>query len=135
MNSELNVSGSAVQQVAGCLIISIPGYADENSIRKTGKKVLKQVEKKRVSGVIIDMSDVTILSSCEFVLLKNMAKAIAMMGTIPVFAGFKPGVAASLVNLDTNFNDIMTARNTDDAFEILAKHGAVPTVPKGLKKR
>lgn len=122
MNEESNVSGSAVHQVGNCLIASLTRYADENTIAETGKALLKQLEKKRTKGVIIDVSDVTILSSNEFAILKKVARSVAMMGTAPVFAGFQPGVAASLVDLDTDFDDIMTARNIEDALELFTKH-------------
>lgn len=121
MNEDLNVSGSSVHQVGNCLIASLSSYSDENSISRTGKGLLKQLKKKRAKGVIIDVSEVTILSSNEFAILKNVARSIAMMGTIPLFVGFQPGVAASLVDLDTGFDDIMITRNIDDAFELLTK--------------
>ncbi|WP_020589219.1 STAS domain-containing protein [Desulfobacter curvatus] len=121
MNEESNESGSAVHQVNNCLIASFNRHSDETSISRTGKVLLKQLAKNRAKGVIIDLSDVTILSSNEFAILKNVARSVAMMGTTPVFSGFQPGVAASLVDLDTGFDDIMTARNIDDAVELLAK--------------
>ena len=121
MNEESNVSGSAIHQVGNCLIASFSRDSDENSISRTGKAILKQLKKNRAKGVIINVSDVTILSSNEFAILKNVARSVAMMGTTPVFSGFQPGVAASLVDLDTGFDDIMTARNINDAFEMLTK--------------
>lgn len=119
MIEESNLSDSAVYQLGNCLIASLNNYSDESSISRTGKVLLKQLKIKRAKGVIIDLSDVTILSSNEFAILKNVARSVAMMGTSPVFAGFQPGVAASLVDLEAGCDDIMTARNLDDAFTIL----------------
>nr|WP_320191546.1 STAS domain-containing protein [uncultured Desulfobacter sp.] len=119
MNEASNASGSTIHQVNNCLIASLTRYSDENSILRIREALLKQLTRKRAKGVIIDLSDVTILNSNEFALLKNAARAIAMMGTTPVFSGFRPGVAASLVDLDTGFDDIITARNIDDAFKWL----------------
>lgn len=119
MNEDLNVSDSYVHRVGNCLIASLSIYSDENSISRTGKMLIEQLKIKRAKGVIIDVSDVTILSSNEFAILKNVARSVAMMGTPPVFAGFPAGVAASLVDLDTGFDDIITARNIDDALELL----------------
>lgn len=122
MRDELKGSGSALHQVGDCLIASINSYSDENGITRAGQAILNSLNQDRAKGVIIDVSDVAILSTNEFYILKNLAKSIAMMGTIPIFAGFQPGVAASLVDFDTNFDAIMTARNTDDAFKILTNH-------------
>lgn len=119
MNAASNVSGSTIHQVNNCLIASLTRYSDENSILGIEDALLKQLTIKRAKGVIIDLSDVTILNSNEFAILKNAARAIAMMGTTPIFSGFQPGVAASLVDLDTGFDDIMTARNIDDALQRL----------------
>ena len=44
-----------------------------------------------------------------------------MMGAIPVFVGFQPGVASVLVDLDIDFNDMLTAVTTEDAFDIIAR--------------
>jgi len=121
MNEKSYVSDSAIHQVGNCLIASLSRYSDENSISGTGKMLLKQLEKNRAKGVIIDVSDVTILSSNEVAILKNVARSVAMMGTTPIFAGFQPGIAASLVDLDTCFDDIMTVRNIDDAIELLTQ--------------
>lgn len=119
MNEASNVSGSAIHQVNNCLIASLTRYSDENSISRIGKALLKQLTIKRAKGVIIDVSDVTILSSNEFAILKNLSRSIAMMGSTPVFSGFQPGVAASFMDLDTGFDDIMTTRNIDDALKRL----------------
>lgn len=128
MGKELKHSGAALHQVGDCLIASIHSYSDENSITATGKAILNRLGRNKAKGVIIDLSDVTILSTNEFFILKNMARAIAMMGTIPVFSGFQPGVAASLVDFDINFDDIITTRNTDDALEIIVEHAQDPSV-------
>ena len=121
MSQDVNVSDSSIHEVGHCLIVSLGSYADENSIARTGKLLLKQLKKKRLKGVIIDLSDVKILSSKEFAILKNVARSVALMGAPSLFAGFQPGVAASLVDLDTGFDDIATARNINDAVEILTQ--------------
>ncbi len=119
MNEASNVSGSTIHQVNNCLIASLTRYSDEESISRIGKALLEQLTIKRTKGVIIDVSDVMLLSSNEFAVLKNLARSIAMMGSSPVFSGFQPGVAASLVDLDTDFDDIVTVRNIDDALKRL----------------
>lgn len=122
MSEELKGFGSALHQVGGCLIVSIHSDSDENDITRTGKGILNRLNQNRAKGVIIDVSDVAILSTNEFCRLKDLARSIAMMGTISIFSGFRPGVAASLVAFDAKFDDITTARNTDDAFRILTNH-------------
>nr|WP_319393656.1 STAS domain-containing protein [uncultured Desulfobacter sp.] len=119
MNDASNVSGSTIHQVNNCLIASLTRHSDENSISRIGKALLKQLTIKRAKGVIIDVSDVTILSSNEFAILKNVARSISMMGSTPVFSGFQPGVAASLMDLDTCFDNFITARTIDDALKRL----------------
>ncbi|WP_321493781.1 hypothetical protein [uncultured Desulfobacter sp.] len=136
MGKELKHSGAALHQVGEFMIASIHNYSDESGIFATGNAILNRLRQDTAKGVVIDLSEVTILSTKEFFILKDMAKAIAVMGTITVLSGFQPGVAASLVDFDTNFDDILTARNTDDALEILANHAmlnrANGTWPKGF---
>lgn len=124
MSEELKSDSSALHQMGDSLIVSIHIDSDENGITETGKAILNRLNRSRAKGVIIDVSGVAILSTNEFLILKNLAKSIVMMGAVAVFAGFQPGVAGSLVDFDTSFDDIITAINTDDAFKILKKHGA-----------
>ena len=122
MNEKSKRSGSALHRVGDCLIVSINSGSDEDGITATEKTILNRLSRDRARGVIIDLSDVAILTTNEFSILKNLAESISMMGTVPVFSGFQPGVAASLVDFDTSVDDMITARNTDDAFEFLTKH-------------
>lgn len=121
MNQDVTLSDSSIHEVGNCLIASLGSHADENSIFRTGKMILEQLKKKRPKGVIIDVSDVIIVTSKEFAILKNVARSVVVMGTPSLFSGVQPGVAAALVDLDTGFDDIATTRDINDAVEMLTK--------------
>lgn len=118
-------SGTGMHVVNDCLIIPISGESDDDDLKRIGEDILGCLKTFRPKGVLINMSAVSILGSYGFSILRNTARAVSMMGSQAVFVGFQPGVAASLVDLETDFSGILTAVTTEDAFELLD-----PTVRK-----
>lgn len=117
MDNRPSVSG--IYFVNECLIVPVKDGYDENDLKNIGREILNHLEKTPARGVFIDVSAVTILSSYGFSILTNTAKAVSMMGTAAVFVGFQPGVASSLVDFDIDFQDLLTAVTTEDAFALL----------------
>lgn len=110
---------SGIYAIKKCLIVPLKQNSDESTLKKTGKEVLNRLKESDINGVLIDVSAITILSSYGFSILKNMAGAISMMGANTVFVGFQPGVASSLVDLNLDFNNIVTALTTEDGLLLL----------------
>lgn len=117
MNNRSSVSG--MYAVNNCLIVPIRDNVDDVDLKNIGKQILNYLKEFSSSGVLIDVSSVSIMGSNDFTLLKNTARAITMMGAEAVFVGFQPGVTSSLVDLDIDLSGILTAVNTEDAFKII----------------
>jgi len=120
-------SGSGIYAVNECLIVPIRHDLDEGALKKIGKELLTRLKELGSRGVLIDVSAVSIMGSYGFLILKNTARAVEMMGATAVFVGFQPGVAASLVDLDMDFKGILTAVTTEDAFDILGYQSSDPS--------
>jgi len=121
MTKESIVTEFGIHVVNDCLIVPIGASQDEDHLQKIGKEILARLETPHTKGVLINVSAVTILGSYGFSILINTARAISMMGARAVFVGFQPGVASSLVDLDMDFTDILTAITPEAAFELLAQ--------------
>jgi len=124
MDEYTAASGSAIHAVNNCLIVPAGGNLDEDGLNKISEEILERLIEEKVRAVLINVSAITILGSYGLTILKNSARSISMMGAIPVFVGFQPGVASVLVDLDIDFSDILTAVTTEDAFDLVAKREA-----------
>ena len=119
MNKRSSVSGTGMYIVEGCLIVPVGEDIDPEIITCLGREILAQVKATQAKKVIINISAIKTLDSYIFSIFKSTADAIVMLGATPVFVGIQPGVASSLVDLDIDLDDILTAVTTKDAFEVL----------------
>ena len=134
MNGETTGPASGIQEINNCLIVPVGSHLDEDGLEQMGKAILARLASAHVRGVLINVSDIAILGSYGFSILKKTARAITMMGTPAVFVGFQPGVAAALVNLDTDFKGILTAVTPEDAFGMLKPQSSPAPAHKNGKK-
>ncbi len=130
MNNRSAVSGTGMDVVEGCLVVPVVGNMDPEIITRLGREILAQVKATQAKKVIINISAIKILDSYIFSIFRSMATAITMLGATPVFVGIQPGVASSLVDLDMDLGDILTAVTTNDAFEILRHQTTGPKPPE-----
>jgi rsbT antagonist protein RsbS len=117
MDFRSSVSGMYI--IKKCLIVPVMESSDEGVFKNIGKEALNRLKETDITGVLIDVSTVSILSSYGFSILKNISAAISMMGASTVFVGFQPGVASSLVDLNLDLSNINTALTTEDALMML----------------
>lgn len=102
--------------VQGCLVVPIQVELYDNTMLKLQDDILEEVKEKRIKGVIIDLSAVNIIDLFLAQKIKETISMAALMGAETILTGFKPEVAASLVDMDFDFEDIQTAIDQDDAF-------------------
>lgn len=111
--------GAGMDTVDGCLVVPVGRDADPDMLQGLGDVILAEVRKKRPRAVIINIASIRIMDSHTFMLLKNMTAAIRILGAFPVVVGVQAGVASSLVDLDMDLGNILTAVTTEDALEIV----------------
>ncbi|SDT89282.1 STAS domain-containing protein [Desulfobacula phenolica] len=121
VNDRSVISDSGMYVVEGCLIVPVSADTDSENINCLGKKILTQVKATQAKGVIVNVSGVRVMDSYTFSMLINSARANAMVGAMTIFVGFQPGVASSLVDLDVELGDLLTAVTMEDAFDLLRK--------------
>ncbi len=120
MDEHAAISGAGLHVVNDCLIVPVAADLDEDGLEHLRKEVLHRLKATGTRGVLINVSAVSILGSFGFSILKNMARAVEMMGGRAVFVGFQPGVAAALVDFDADLDGILTTVTAEDAFDLLA---------------
>lgn len=108
-----------IQSIKGCLIVPINGEMYDDYIIYLQKVILEKVKLTHAKEVIIDISAVKFLDSFTFGMLKKTAEMLLMLGAYVVFVGFQPGVASALIDLDLDFDNLLTALTIEDGFELL----------------
>ncbi|WDP90185.1 MAG: STAS domain-containing protein [Desulfobacter sp.] len=113
--------GGAIHEARGCLVVPVDAALNEDALERLGKEILQRLGQSRARQVIINVSGVSLLSSHGFGILRDTARAVGMMGSTTVFAGFQAGVVSSLVDLDVDFNGISAVGTMAEAFDVMER--------------
>ncbi|GAB3737875.1 STAS domain-containing protein [Spirosoma lituiforme] len=81
--------------------------------------IIKAIEKYNASGIMIDISAVTIVDSFMGRILSNIASMARVLDAETVVVGMQPAVAITLVELGLPLKDVYTALNVEKGMELL----------------
>lgn len=101
------------------IIVPIQVELHDRAARKVQVDILKKIEDTSVSGLIIDVSAVTVVDSFLGRLLAETARMAGMMGTKTVLVGLKKEVVITLIQLGMARQDLHTALNMEYGLELL----------------
>ena len=121
MDDLRNAQAYGIQAVGDCLVAHVTGSSDEDGLSRLKKEILGHLADGQFHGVLINVSAVSVLGSYGFSILLETARAVEMMGCTAVFVGFRPGVAAVLVESDLDLSGLRTAITTADAFDLIER--------------
>lgn len=116
MQSSLSIP---FQITHGCLVAALHGMIDDNSLAGFQQRILEEVKVTHVKGVVLDMSQVSVLDDVTFSHLTRIANALVMLGSRVVFCGFQPAVVAALVHFDADTADVEAFFNLENALDRL----------------
>lgn len=119
----------------GCLIVPIQIELYDEIILRIQKDILERVKETGVKGVIIDVSGVEIIDSFFAQAICDTARMTYMLGATTVITGLKPGVVASLVDLDIDFKDVRTAIDLEAGFQRLEPLVRPKEEPEEIEER
>ncbi|MFV0423783.1 STAS domain-containing protein [Oleidesulfovibrio sp.] len=105
--------------VEKCMVVSTGENPDANALECLSKEILTQVRTVGAKGVLLNVSGLSFVDSCSFLLLRNMAKAVSMLGARFVLVGFQPGVASTAVDLGLDLEGLNTVRTMEDGLEMI----------------
>lgn len=120
MGAELISSGIDLHFIDDCLIVPVRSEIDDEYLSRLTKETLRRTSRTGIKGVLIDVSAVRVLEAFHFSLLADMAKMVSLLGARAIFVGFQAGVAAALIDLQVNIEDISTVVTMADGFAELA---------------
>jgi rsbT antagonist protein RsbS len=108
-----------LQVSRNCVVASIQIDLSDEVLRQFQSDLLSLIWSSGVSTVILDASGIEIMDGEDFDSLVHAMKMAALMGARPIIAGLRPGVVASLIELDVDVGKVEAALNLDHAFRLV----------------
>lgn len=105
----------------GCLVVPIQMELTDGAVLGIQRDILQRVHATGVKGVIWDLSGVEIADTFLGNAIENISQMTTLLGATTVVTGLKPGVVASLVDLEIELGDVHTVLTLENGFEILAE--------------
>ena len=134
MEDERFLGSVSITVASRRLVAHVPAVLQDETIRLLQRDVLDAVHRTGAKGVILDLSGVRILDSFLATGIVNTARMLSVMGAVPVVAGIKPEVAASIVYMDINVNGLRFAFDLEEAHQMLATAAASGEKAKAQEK-
>lgn len=120
MEQEAALSKVAMYVTRGCLVVPIQVELHDELVLQIQGDILERVNKTGIKGVIIDVSGVAVIDSPLAQAISNTARMASLLGAKTVIIGLRPGVVASLVDLDFDIRGVATAVSLEGGFRLLA---------------
>ena len=105
----------------GFLVVPAQGELHDEFVLQMQHDILTKLYTSGVKGLIIDVSGVNVIDSFIAHAIFDIAKMAALLGAKTAVTGIRPGVAASLIDLDfePDYDHLFTAINLEEGFRIL----------------
>lgn len=103
------------------IIVPIQVELHDRAAMKLQEDILIKIEETGASGLIIDVSAISIVDSFLGRLLGDTAKMARMMGVESVLVGMKKEVVITLIQLGMVIKDLHTALNIEEALLLLER--------------
>jgi anti-anti-sigma regulatory factor len=120
MVAELISAGIDLHSIDECLIVPVRSEIDDGYLSRLTRETLRKTSGTGIKGVLIDVSAVRVLEAFHFSLLADMAKMVSLLGARVIFVGFQAGVAATLIDLEVNIENIDAVVTMADGLAELA---------------
>lgn len=120
MEEEAALSKVAMYITKGCLVVPIQVELHDELVLQIQEDILERVNKTGIKGVIIDVSGVAIIDSPLGRAISDTARMASLLGAKTVITGLRPGVVASLIDLDFDIRGVATAISLEEGFRMLA---------------
>lgn len=114
---------AAFAKVRSCLIVTLLGELDAQSVGELRDGLLERVASQRARGVILDVSTVTVLDSDDVVALTRTLAMCRVLGARALVVGLSPEIVHALVLLDAPIDGLDAEASVESALELL-EHGS-----------
>ena len=105
-NSVVELGTPVLPVWPGVLVVPLSGRIDEQRAEHMRGIVLQRVEQTRASKVIFDVTGVLILDSQASANLRDLMRAVTLLGASCSICGIRPEVADAIVSVGMNLKEV-----------------------------
>ena len=110
-----------MHETQGCLVVPIQEELSREAAQQIQKNLLEQIHARSVHGVVIDLSGVKIIDGVLWDIFTKTTQMIRLLGLPSIITGLNPGAVASIVDMNLDTDEIVTALNLEDALGMLSQ--------------
>ena len=110
-----------VSLVSGAVYASIQLDPEKQIMQWLREDLLELTLKNRASGVVLDVSGITMLDGDAFHHLVDTTRMLQLVGATTIVVGLRPGIVAGLCELNVDLCALHGSSNVTQALEML--HG------------
>lgn len=110
-----------ILKMAGTIIVPIQVELHDQAARSLQMEILREIEETGASGLIIDISAVSIVDSFLGRILGETAQMARLMGAETILVGMRKEVVITLIQLGMRVEDLRSSLNIEDALTLLGK--------------
>ena len=108
-----------ILEMGGNLVVPLQIELHDKAAKGLQDDILKKIENTSASGMIIDISALSIVDSFLGRLLGDTARMARLMGVETVLVGMRKEIVITLLQLGFTISDMHTALNVEDGLELL----------------
>ena len=112
---------SAFNSIDECLIATLQPHVDEQFLRRLELDISNALQQGAHRRLIMDATPLELIDATDFDRLRRSIEMARLMGVGTIIVGLKPGVAASLVELDANIEGLVTTLNMEKALQMAGR--------------
>lgn len=116
-------STTSLFRLGGLLMVVMQDDMTDQDVLGLQEALGEAIVEKKTSGVVIDVSQVSLIDSFTGRVLSDLAEISRLLDAKTVMAGLQPAVALTLVELGLELPNIRTALNMEAAVQILDDGG------------
>jgi rsbT antagonist protein RsbS len=108
-----------ILRIGDTLLVSLQGDLDDVTVIRIEEQLTQEVARTGATGVLVDVSGLTVVDSFIARVLARVAGMIRLLGAQTAIVGIQPAVAITLVELGVPMGHLNTALNAEQGLALL----------------
>jgi rsbT antagonist protein RsbS len=102
-----------IMRMGSNLLVTLQGNLEDTTVEQIERAVTQEVARTRASGVLIDVSGLSIVDSFVARVIARLVAMVRLLGAGATIVGLQPAVAITLVELGVPMRHVRTALNAE----------------------
>jgi rsbT antagonist protein RsbS len=108
------------------LLVTLQGNLEDTTVEQIERAVTQEVARTRATGVLIDVSGLSIVDSFVARVIARLVAMVRLLGAEATIVGLQPAVAITLVELGVPMRHVRTALNAEQGMAQLRERRDEP---------